>query len=182
MSNWSKKIGCALLSICFILAGLPGFTATASSDSSKSVPSGYTAVYTREDLAAVRSNLSGKYILMNDIDLGGSAKGQWDPIGTNGNAFTGTFDGNYHVIRGLYINRSSDYQGLFGLNCGTIRDLTVQGTVTGGSYVGGIAGASIAKSSGTAMLYHVRNECTITGTGNYVGGVCGLAQASTESG
>lgn len=29
MSNWSKKIGCALLSICFILAGLPGFTATA---------------------------------------------------------------------------------------------------------------------------------------------------------
>lgn len=69
---------------------------------------------------------------MNDIDLGGSAKGQWDPIGTNGNAFTGTFDGNYHVIRGLYINRSSDYQGLFGLNCGTIRDLTVQGTVTGG--------------------------------------------------
>ena len=182
MSNWSKKIGCALLSICFILAGLPGFTASASSDSSESVPSGYTAVYTREDLAAVRSNLSGKYILMNDIDLGGSAKGQWDPIGTNGNAFTGTFDGNYHVIRGLYINRSSDYQGLFGLNCGTIRDLTVQGTVTGGSYVGGIAGASIAKSSGTAMLYHVRNECTITGTGNYVGGVCGLAQASTESG
>lgn len=40
MSNWSKKIGCALLSICFILAGLPGFTATASSDSSKSVPVG----------------------------------------------------------------------------------------------------------------------------------------------
>lgn len=33
------------------------------------VPAGYTAIRTIDDLYAIRNNLSGKYILMNDIDL-----------------------------------------------------------------------------------------------------------------
>lgn len=33
------------------------------------VPNGYTPVYTAEDLNNIRNNLSGKNILMNDIDL-----------------------------------------------------------------------------------------------------------------
>ncbi len=40
---------------------------------------GYTLIKTPDDLNNIRNNLSGKYILMNDIDL--SSYSNWDPIG-----------------------------------------------------------------------------------------------------
>ena len=44
----------------------------------------------------------------------GGIPAQWTPIGTNAKNYTGTFDGNGHVISGLYINNNdADYQGLF---------------------------------------------------------------------
>ena len=91
------------------------------------------------DLDAVRNNLAGNYILMNDLDSatlgydelaspianGGSG---WQPIGHGnwvwtwfgakvaGQIFRGTFDGQGHEIRDLYINRQEEEQvGLFGL-------------------------------------------------------------------
>lgn len=52
----------------------------------KTVPEGYTGIYTAEDLYNVRNDLynawndlTGNYILMNDIDL--SSWGSWEPIG-----------------------------------------------------------------------------------------------------
>lgn len=45
----------------------------------KTVPEGYTGIYTPEDLNRVRDNLTGNYILMNDIDM--SDWGGWEPIG-----------------------------------------------------------------------------------------------------
>ena|GEM_PF-2798472 len=45
----------------------------------KTVPGGYKGIYTAEDLNNIRNNLTGKYILMNDIDL--SSWGNWTPIG-----------------------------------------------------------------------------------------------------
>lgn len=177
-----KKIVAALLCALFLLSL---FTPSAASGgSSQTVPSGYTPIYTRDDLVNVRNDLSGKYILMNDIALRGTYYGAWVPIGTSGKAFTGVFDGNGHVVRGLYINTSSDYQGLFGMNCGTIKNLTVQGSVSGGEYVGGIVGVSYKSSNSTdeIVLSGLRNECTVTGTGNYVGGIVGCAKTVTESG
>jgi len=78
----------------------------------KTVPDGYTGIYTAQDLDNIRNNMSGKYILMNDIDLSGW--GNWEPIGyynpsafhTTANSFTGTFDGNGYIIKGLTIIRS----------------------------------------------------------------------------
>ena len=64
-----------LLSICLaalIAFGLCG-TAFAYSD--------YTAVYTAEDFNNIRNNLSGEYILMNDIDLS-SYEEDWEQIGS----------------------------------------------------------------------------------------------------
>jgi hypothetical protein len=78
------------------------------------------------DLNAVRNNLTGSYLLMNDLDsttpgyeelaslTANGGKG-WQPIGnrTSGN-FTGSFDGQGHEIQDLYINRSEEYRiGLF---------------------------------------------------------------------
>lgn len=45
----------------------------------KTVPDGYTEITSVDELNAVRDNLDGKYILMNDVDL--SSVTNWTPIG-----------------------------------------------------------------------------------------------------
>ena len=57
-------------------------------------------IYTAQDLDNVRKNLSGSYVLMNDIDLSTFNGGQWVPIGYElSNSFIGIFDGQGHVIK-----------------------------------------------------------------------------------
>lgn len=72
-----------------------------------SVPDGYTGIYNIADLDGIRNNPSGKYILMNDIDMTEDTKkgGDWDngmgwtPI----KEFTGVLNGNGHQIIGMNI-------------------------------------------------------------------------------
>jgi len=78
-------------------------------------------IRTWSDLDAVRYNEDGNHTLMNDLDsttLGYTrlaserahgGKG-WEPIGR----FRGSFDGQGHEIRDLFINRSDEFAvGLF---------------------------------------------------------------------
>jgi hypothetical protein len=74
------------------------------------VPEGWIGVYTLEDLDAVRENLTGYYILMEDLCFaeedfadGGRFAGGWTPIGTRLEPFYGVFNGNGHTIDGLRI-------------------------------------------------------------------------------
>ncbi len=105
--------------------------------------------------------------LMNNIDLKGSDVNQWTPIGTSSNKYTGTFDGQNFKISGLYIEENNGYyQGLFGYVSGTVKDLTVSGSVSGYYYVGGVVGFN----------YGSITDCAFTGSvkgGSYVGGVVG---------
>lgn len=109
-------------------------------------------ISTPEDLNAVRNNLSGNYVLANDIDLTSSTseggeyynKGKgWEPIGDDDDFFEGTFDGNGYKVSGL---NSSGYQytSLFATNGGTIKNLTVEGSLNGSATdyadVAGVAG------------------------------------------
>ena len=130
--------------------------------------------------------------LMNNIDLssvcGESLNGgtSWNPIGTSiSNSYTGTFDGQNFKISGLYIkNTSSDYyQGLFGYlgtsgdNKGTVQNLTVSGTVSGGWHVGGVVGYN---NGGTVT------GCIFSGSGSvsgewYVGGIAGQNNGTVEN-
>ena len=138
--------------------------------------------------------------LMNDIDLEGSATNQWTPIGNSEeNAYTGTFNGNGNTISGLTINDSNaDDQGLFGYvgTGGTVKDLTVSGSVSGRMFVGGIAGRNggnvincafsgsvsgnspvggvVGSNSFSATVTNCYNTGTVTGTSKWVGGVVGL--------
>ena len=103
-----------------------------------------------------------------DIELEGNEANQWTPIGDESNQFLGTFDGDNHIISGLYINRPRyDDQGLFGYlgEGGAIRNTGVSGSVTGDFDVGGVVGRNLGAVSG----------CYNTGdiTGRYVGGVIG---------
>lgn len=100
-----------------------------------SVPDGYTGIYNIADLSGIRNNPSGKYILMNDIDMTEDTKkgGDWDsgmgwtPI----EEFSGVLDGNGHKIIGMniYTNTDSNTErllavGLFAeLNNGIVENL-----------------------------------------------------------
>ncbi|MFO7997234.1 MAG: GLUG motif-containing protein [Dehalococcoidia bacterium] len=107
------------------------------------------------DLDGVRNNLGGSYVLMNDLDsttagyeelassTANDGKG-WQPIGTHGDRFTGTFDGQGYEIGDLYINRPDESSvGLFGYvhTEGIIQNIGVANVVvTGSSSVGGLVG------------------------------------------
>ena len=107
------------------------------------------------DLDAVRNNLEGSYVLMEDLDdttdgydelVGETADGKgWQPIGTEGNAFKGTFDGNGRTISHLFMDRpDEDEVGLFGrVQEGVVENVGLLSVnVTGKKYVGALVGYS----------------------------------------
>ncbi|MDY3195478.1 MAG: hypothetical protein RBQ95_01350, partial [Paracholeplasma sp.] len=97
--------------------------------------------------------------------------GNFVPIGSSTKPFFGSFDGN-HAEFILDINSSLSYQGLFGyFGHGTIKNLSVSGSVTGLDYVSGVVGY---KLSGT--ISNVYNEAILTGR-NFVGGIVGRHEA-----
>lgn len=73
----------------------------------REIPEGYTPIYDIADLYAVRNDLEGNYILMNDIDMTEvtSTGGDYD-CGTGWDSiegFSGTLNGNGNRIIGLHI-------------------------------------------------------------------------------
>ena len=105
--------------------------------------------------------------LDKNIDLTGK---EWTPIGNYEKQYTGTFDGNGHTITGLKIDQSgTDNVGLIGRlgSGGKVQDVTLtEVNVTGGTYVGGIAG----QTDGTVENCSVNG--TVTGQ-NQTGGIVG---------
>ena len=163
-----------------------------------------TATQLKNFATAVNSGEKSAHAkLMNNIDLNGNELDQWNPIGTSiGNSYEGTFNGDGHTISGLYINRSADYQGLFGYvstdddNTGTVKDLTVSGDINGNRYVGGIVGyndggtvtgcifsgsgsVSGSNSVGGVVGENSGSVTGVTGSSNYVGGVVGYNDRGT---
>lgn len=105
-----------------------GVLSLAYAEESSDVPEGYTPIYTAEDLNNIRNNLSGKYILMNDIDL--SSYENWEPIGTYNTPFTGELDGNGCLIINLKIkavcSEKYNFFGLFGVTAdSTLKNIIV---------------------------------------------------------
>ena len=185
-----RKILAVILSIVMILGVLPliGYA-----EETPEIPEGYTPIYTKDDLDNIRLNMTGKYILMNDIiftdadyapggDFYNSGKG-FVPIGNGGNAFSGTFDGNEHIILNLRINNPNvDYQGLFGyVRQGKIQNLILYNLdVSGRNHVGGVIGYYK-----TDTTENVINNCDvygiIKGTGKKIGGICGTMDTWNSS-
>ncbi len=106
-----------IISFLLVLIMVFGTAAVAFAENQTSVPEGYIGIYTAEDLNNIRNNLSGKYILMNDIDL--SVYENWEPIGKRGSQFAGEIDGNGYIIKnlkmsGVYNSEKYNFYGLFG--------------------------------------------------------------------
>ena len=101
------------------------------------------------------SDFTGKTIkITEDISLSGKS---WSSIGTYEKQFNGTFDGQGHILGGLYIGRQNENQEYFGFfgylgSKSVVRNVTLQGEIsivnpiytdtkyTGTHYIGGLAG------------------------------------------
>lgn len=84
--------------------------------------------------------------------------GNITPIGVKTHPFKGNFDGNKKTIGDLNINRAGDYVGLFGYISGaTIKYLTVNGSVKGSQYVGGVVGYAL-----NSTIENVTNKASVT--------------------
>ena len=127
----------------------------------EAVAQGYTLIKTAADLDNIRNNLSGKYILMNDIDL--SSYSNWVPI-RNGSAFTGELNGNGYVIRNMTINNTTEeYVGLFaGTDGATISNLGIENSYISSEYHDS-SQAMIGVLAGVAVSSQISN-CYTTGS------------------
>ncbi|MBR5489232.1 MAG: hypothetical protein IKV72_05960, partial [Firmicutes bacterium] len=153
-----RKIGCILIALVMSLTCIPfSFAAEAAADGE--VPTGYTAIYTKEDLKNMQNDLSGKYILMNDITFvlddfvkttEDPDRRAWVPVGPTEDApFTGEFNGNGHTISGLIsvCYNKELVAGLFGYLKGNVYDLNMVECMVSDSgergykmFVGAVAG------------------------------------------
>lgn len=123
---------------------------------------------TAEEFAAMEP--SGNYQLTADITVTA-------PYANEFTDFSGTFDGNGHTVM-LAISGDSDYQALFAkLAAGAVvKNVTVEGKVTGKKCVAGIAGYA----TDNVKIENCKNTASITGTKN-VGGILGEAYNNEES-
>lgn len=105
-------------------------------------------------------------VLTDDIDLG---KNPWTPIGKDSHEFTGRFDGQGHTVSGLKVEGVAD-AGLFGVaKAATIKNVVVQGSVTGIDNAAGI----LAKAKNEACtIENCGNEADVTAS-KYAGGILG---------
>ena len=141
------------------------------------VPEGYITIATPADLDAVRNNLTGKYILTNDIDMAGW--GNFTPIGAR---FQGVLDGGGFRIQNLSIGASlygDRTVGLFErLTNAQILNLTLEdaNVDTADIIVGAIAGEADNSVIRNCMVTGtVRNQTNASISSMAVGGIVGYA-------
>ena len=152
---------------------------------------GWIPIRTIDDLQKIGNvadfPTNGNYILTQDIDASITENWNdgagWEPIPT----FYGTFDGQGHSINDIWINRpSEDYIGLFGLNAGTITNLSVAATVVGSSFVGCLCGWNTQAIAGDTVYTGMITNCYATGNviagSDIAGGLVGGKNASVVSG
>lgn len=158
-------------------------------------------IRTADDLKAYRDLVNSDQLryskrvfcvkLMNDIILNdgtfdddgnytpgvsGNEAEEWDPIV----GCPGTFDGNGYTIKGLYVNVSGVYGGLFSAIWeGTVQNLTVTGYVTSNTSAGGIVGN--LEASGSITIKNCINYCTVSSERNHAGGIAGGAYSYSDT-
>ena len=187
LNCYVKRLGILLITVALI-AGMAGCLFPPSSQNLE--------IRTWNDLDAVRDNLGGHHILMNDLDSttagyeelasptanGGTG---WHPIiGTGGDPpFTGTFDGQGYEIRDLFINLpGKGYVGLFSVvgEGGRIENIgVVNADVTSTAYIGGLVGVNIGTVSNS---YSTGSLTGVSWVGGLVGQNAGTVSNSYSTG
>ena len=129
--------------------------------------SGVQYISTEQELAEIGNNLSGNYVLENDIEL----TSDWTSIGTEDAPFCGLIYGNGHTVSGLT-------DAFIGVNNGSISHLEVIGTVSGDN-------SGIVADKNLSYIGHVKAGGTVSGKGSgaitgYNAGIIEQSLASAE--
>ena len=179
MKSFFKK-SCALATALFLMLSV--FVPISNADQPNSV-----TVSSLEELVAVRNNLSGNYVLENNIVVPENYK--FAPLGSVNEPFTGNFDGNGYSIINLSLTveeGNSAYVGLFASNAGTVSNLNLVNVSAGlGShnyvYLGSVA--AINKAAGKIVNCYVSGDIAVSECGIYarVGGIVGKNSGIIEN-
>ena len=124
--HWGKRTLACLLSAAMIVSGTGmGIVTEAVTLTPQNAPKAID-ISSAEELAKIGSDnsypMTGDYVLTEDIDLSGT---NWEPLGghtgskgtmnpADPNVFSGTFDGQGHVISGMTINLDGSVDGRYG--------------------------------------------------------------------
>lgn len=163
------------ISISFLMAGVMALLMIVLAPPALAL----TEIHNVTELQAMQDNLAEDYVLANDIDASETAT--WNdgagfaPIGAETTPFTGSLDGQGHVISGLTIHRPDDYYiGLFGYMDTTVQlqNIGLTEADISGKYK---TGALVGDSLGTVTQCHASGF--VTGS-SVVGGLIGFNEGS----
>lgn len=139
-----------------------------------------TEIRTEEQLKAIANDLSGTYVLKNDITL---SDDEWTPIGTSSDhPFTGTLDGNGFTIKGLTVgnganNDSNNNKAFFGFTNGAkVQNIGFTSAVVKGHNQAAIVVAQATSST----LSNIYVSGVVTGR-DHVGTIAGDARGTTDN-
>ena len=140
---------------------------------------------TAEDIAITEETT---IYLMNDLDLGArfdengklTLGVEWVPVGKDiTNTLLGTFEGNNHYIKGVYVNSNTKFCGIFG-NTNTIKNLTVKNSYIEGSIcIGGIAG--VVRGGKVENCHNMNTTVVLKEGGRNAAGIVGQSSANIEN-
>ena len=125
-----------------------------------------TEISTVDGLKAISSDLAGSYKLTADITLTET----WKPIGSADNPFTGTIDGNGHIITGLTTTDMGPSKiGFVGQGNGaTIKNLglelvNIKGHQNVGAFMGSSVGSTVENCYSTGVVHGFDHVAGIVG-------------------
>lgn len=129
-------------------------------------------------------NFNGRTInLADDIDVSGY---EWIPIGYSDGytptAFAGTFNGDGHTVTLALDTIGKSYVGFFGYVTGTVKNLTVDGSVKAdatGSRTGYAAGV-VAYLAVDGTVEMCVNKASVTTNGRYTAGIVGSSSSKKD--
>ena len=129
-------------------------------------------------------NEEGKTDINITLDTDLTLTGEWTPIGTESQPYTGTFNGKDKTITGLTVNQEgTNYVGLIGYlgSGGKVQNVVLEGVQITSDNSSGYAGGVAGDSWGTI------ENCSVSGSvsgssGSDVGGVVGYQQVGSITG
>lgn len=104
----------------------------------------------------ISKDLSGKYVLLNDLDFGGV---QITPIGGSSGKFSGVIVGNGHTISNFSVSADYPFAGLIARNAGKIENVHIYDATISVSRTGADAFAGVVAGENTGTI----SKCSVSG-------------------
>ena len=129
-------------------------------------------------------NEEGKTDINITLDTDLTLTGEWTPIGTESQPYTGTFNGKDKTITGLTVTTSDQYAGLFGYigSGGKVKDVTLENVQITNDNSSGYAGGVAGYSYGNIENCSVSGSVSGSGNNGTAGGVVGFQVGGSLTG